>query len=402
MDAYRRVLARPGVRSLTVTMLLARLPVTATSLLLTLHVILGRGQGGLGRSYAAAGAVAALFALGTGVGSPLIGRLIDRIGLIPVLVLTTAAQTGFWSTVRFFSYAWLLPGAFASGLLALPVFIVARQSLAALLPDSDRQAGFALDSMSVELSFAAGPAAGAAAITQLGSDVALGGLAVAFTAAGVAMIVLNPPVRGEHIDRAAPVPLRSWLDGRVVALLLVTMGATITLSGTDVAITAMMRGFGRIGLVGVVIAVWCLGSLAGGFVYGMMRRRVHPLVLLVFLAGLTVPVGAAASWWLLALLLIPSTVFCAPLISATADRLIGLAPESERGVAMGLQSSALTLGVSMGAPLAGITIDASSPPYGFVGVGVAGLILAAVAALTLRRPANREPAQVVAASLGAE
>src|ERR1700722_2331302 len=100
MDAYRRVLARPGVRSLMATMLLARIPVTATTIVLTLHVILGHRQGGLGRSYAAAGAMAALVAVGTGIGSPLVGRAIDRIGLIPVVVTTTLAQCAFWATVR--------------------------------------------------------------------------------------------------------------------------------------------------------------------------------------------------------------------------------------------------------------------------------------------------------------
>src|SRR5580698_2734909 len=84
MEAYKRVLARPGVRSLMITMLLARIPVTATSILLTLHVILGKAQGGLGLSYAAAGGLAALFAVGNGVGAPLVGRAIDRVGLFPV------------------------------------------------------------------------------------------------------------------------------------------------------------------------------------------------------------------------------------------------------------------------------------------------------------------------------
>jgi predicted MFS family arabinose efflux permease len=391
MDAYKRVLARPGIRSLMITMMLARIPVTATAIMLTLHVILGKAQGGLGLSYAAAGAVAALIAIGNGVGAPLVGRAIDRVGLVPVIVVTTVAQTAFWATARLYSYAWLLPGALGAGLLALPVFIVARQSLAARLPDEERQAGFALDSMSVELSFAVGPAAGAAAITQAGSTIALTALAATFAAAGLAIIVLNPPMTGSQSART-PVRLRSWVDGRVVAVLIVTVGATITLAGTDVAITAMMRHFGRIGLVGVVISVWCLGSLAGGFVYGMMRRRVRPLVLLLLLAGFTLPVGLATTWWWLALLLIPSTIFCAPLISATVDGLIGIAPSSERGVAMGLHSSALTFGVAMGAPLAGITIDASSPPYGFVGVGVAGLVLAACAPLALRSRRSKDPA----------
>jgi predicted MFS family arabinose efflux permease len=115
-----------------------------------------------------------------------------------------------------------------------------------------------------------------------------------------------------------------------------------------------------------------------------MHRRVPPLLLLLLLATLTLLVGLAPNWWAIALLLIPSTIFCAPLLSATVDRLIGLTPPSQRGIAMGAHASALTFGVAMGAPLAGVVIDASSPPFGFVGVGVAGLVLAAGAAVLIR------------------
>jgi predicted MFS family arabinose efflux permease len=387
VDPYRRVLARPAVRPLVLTTLLARIPVTASGIVLTLHIVLNADRGGLGLDFTRSGAVAALAALGAAFGSPLVGRVIDRSGLLIVLVVTTVCEAAFWMSAPFLAYAWLLPGAFVSGLLALPVFSVSRQALAALLPDEDRQAGFSLDSMSVEISFAVGPAVGVVVITQLGSTVALVGIAVTIGMAGLALIVLNPPVHGQ--DGVAPtrgqrpagtggLPWRSWLDLRVAAVLLAAMGATVTLAGTDVAITATMRGFGEVGLIGVVVAVWCLGSLVGGFIYGTLHRRIDPLVLLLFLAALTIPVALAPSWWWVALLLIPSALFCAPLISATADQLVRITPASVRGAVMGSHSSALTVGNALGAPLAGIVVDQTAPRYGFVGVGIAGLTLALV------------------------
>jgi MFS family permease len=397
-DPYRRVLARPGVRSLVLTTLLARIPVTAAGIVLTLHVVLGSNRGGLGLDYTQSGAVAALAALGAAFGAPVVGRVIDRSGLMVVLAVTTVCETAFWASAPFLSYGWLLPGAFVSGLLALPVFSISRQALAALLPDEDRQAGFSMDSMSVEVSFAVGPAVGVVVITQLGSTVALVGIAITIGLAGVALMVLNPPVhgqagvapaRGERPADTGSVPVRAWLNVRVAAVLLAAFGATVTLAGTDVAITATMRGFGEVGLIGVVVAVWCLGSLVGGFVYGTLGRRIDPLVLLVFLATLTIPVALAPYWWSVALLLIPSALFCAPLISATADQLVRITPVSVRGAVMGSHSSALTVGNALGAPLAGIVVDQSAPRYGFVGVGVAGLVIALVVLGGQSRRRNR-------------
>ncbi len=408
LEPYRRVLARPGVRSLVLTTLLARVPVTAAGIVLTLHVVLGTGQGGLGLGFTQSGAVAALSALGAAVGAPLVGRTIDRSGLLLVLALTTTCEAAFWASAPFLPYGWLLPGAVLSGFLALPVFTVSRQALAALLPDEDRQAGFSVDSMSVEVSFAVGPAVGVVVITQFGSTVALVAIAIAVGTAGLALAVLDPPVhgqegvaptKGQRPPRVPRPPGRSWLGLRVAVVLLAAMGATLTLAGTDVAITATMRGFDEVALIGVVFAVWCLGSLVGGFVYGMMHRRIDPLVLLVFLAGLTVPVALAPSWWSLALVLIPSALFCAPLISATADQLVRLTPASVRGAVMGSHSSALTVGNALGAPLAGVVVDRSAPAYGFVGVGVAGLTLAVLAlAAQSRRRRRRRLRQLAARS----
>jgi predicted MFS family arabinose efflux permease len=399
IDPYRRVLTRPGVRTLMITMLLARVPITATGIVLTLHVVLGHDRGGLDLDFTRSGFVAAVFALGAAVGAPLVGRAIDRSGLRVVLVVTAACETVFWVAAPFVSYAWLVPGAFASGLLALPVFSVARQAIAAMLPEEDRQAGFSLDSMSVEISFAIGPAVGVVVITQLGSKVALLGLAAAIAAAGAVLFALNPPVAGEdgvapqrgvRAPRVAPMPLRAWLDLRVAAVLVAAAGATVVLAGTDVAITATMRGFGEVGLIGVIVIVWCLGSLVGGFVYGTMHRQIEPLVLLAFLAGLTVVAALAPTWWALALLLLPSTVFCAPLISSTAAQLVRITPATARGAVMGSHASALTVGNALGAPLAGVVVDQTAPRYGFVGIGIAGLALA-TAALTAAAARARRP-----------
>ncbi len=384
---YGVVLGKPGVRSLILVSLLARIPVTAAPVVLTLHVVLD-----LHRGFGESGAIAALIALGAALGSPLLGRGIDRIGLRPILVLTTVVDALFWLAAAELSYVWLLPAAFVGGFLALPVFTISRQSLAALLPPTERQAGFALDSMSVEISYAIGPAMGVVLVTQAGSTIAFVSAAVLIFAAGIALIVLDPPVRGEEgadpefgasrrtivVAEATP-SIRSWFGLRVFAVMLATFGATFTLAGTDTALTASMRSMHTIGMLGVVVAVWCMASLAGGFIYGAVGRPIDPLVLLTGLAGLTVIMAFAPSWWVLALLSIPSGLFCAPLLSSSAQVLTQLTPASVRGQVLGLHSSALTIGNAAGAPLVGIIVDRSAPALGFVGIGALGFALAVVA-----------------------
>ena len=407
LQPFRLVLARPGTRSLLLVSLLARIPVTAAPVVLTLHVVLG-----LHRGFAQSGAVAALTALGAAVGAPLLGRSIDRVGLRSVLVLTTVAEGAFWVSAGYLPYVALLPAALLSGLFALPVFTLARQSLAALLPPAERQAGYALDSMAVEVSFAVGPALGIVVLTQAGTAVAFGSLAALLVLSGVALIVLDPAVHGEQgVDvaavrgqarppRSAPPPrLSDWVDVRVVAVLFSAFGATFTLAGSDTALAAVMRAFDQVPLLGLVLAIWCGASLVGGFVYGAWSRRVDPLVLLALMAALTVPAALAGSWQLLALLVLPSGLFCAPLMSASAELLAELAPAQARGQAMGVHASALTVGNAAGAPLIGLVVDAVDPRYGLVAVGAGGLLLALAGLLgqRLARPRTVAVASAYAA-----
>ena len=386
LGPYRQILNQPGVTALLVQSFLARIPIAAAPLLLTLHVVET-----MDRSYAQSGLLAAVFAVGAAIGAPLLGRAIDRVGLRPVLVVTTAVDTGFWLAATHLSYPALLAGAFVGGLLAIPVFSVVRQSLAAILPLHQRQGGLSLDSISVEMSFAVGPALGIVVLTQAGSTATLTLVGVLIALAGLSLFLLDPPMTSaaEHeAEPGPPVPARAWLRREAIALLLITGAAAFTLAGTDTAIVAALRSFDQTPFIGPVITVWCIASMVGGFVYGA-GRRVSPLLLLVLLAGLCIPVALGGTWWLVALLLVPTGAFCAPLVSATAQDLIEIAPARSRGQVTGLHVSALTVGAAVGAPVVGVTVDTLDPRWGFVAIGGFGLVLAAAIGLAARLAPDR-------------
>ncbi|HEY0697069.1 MAG TPA: MFS transporter, partial [Micromonospora sp.] len=357
--------------------------VTATAVVLTLHVL------ELGHGYAAAGLVGAASTVGNAIGSPLVGRLVDRRGLRPVLVVTTVAEALFWGTAPFWPYVFLLVAAFFGGMFTLPVFSVVRQSLAALVDEGRRRQAYALDSMSVELSFMAGPALAVLLATAVSPRVAVLAVGAGMVSAGVALFLLNPPVTGEsETARSLPAPpRREWLSPSLVGVLALSAAGTLVLGGTDVAVVAVLREAGQIGWTGTVLAMWGFYSLVGGFAYGAAHRSSSALPLVALLGLCTIPVGFAGDrWWLLGLALLPAGALCAPSLAATADAVSRLVPASVRGEAMGLHGSALTVGLALGAPLSGAVMDGWGPAWGFAATGLLGLLVALVVLVSPLRP----------------
>lgn len=392
-EPYRQTLALPGFRSLLLVAMLARIPVTAASVTLTLHVVLD-----LDRGYGAAGLVAAVLTVGAALGAPLMGRLVDRRGLRPMLALTTAAEAVFWAAAAVLPYPALLATAFFGGLLTLPMFSVVRQSIAALTPESYRRQGYALDSMSVELSFMVGPALAVLIITAVSARVTMLAVGAGIALSGLALFALDPPVRADREPPAAPerpIPRRAWLTPRLVGVLAISAAATLVLGGTDVAVVAVLRDADQVAWTGAVLAMWGAYSMVGGFAYGAVSRPLPPLAVVALLGLFTIPVGLGGGrWWLLGLALLPAGALCAPALAATADAVSRLAPAGVRGEAMGLHGSAVTVGLALGAPLAGAVIDASAPAWGFAATGLVGA-LAALAVLPgevrRRQAATRRP-----------
>jgi predicted MFS family arabinose efflux permease len=362
LGPYRQVLAMPGMRSLMLLAIVARVPVVAAPITLTLHVVLD-----LDRGYAAAGLLASVLTLASTVGAPLLGRLIDRRSLRTTLLVTTIAELIFWSIAPVLPYPVLLVAGAVLGLLTMPVFSVVRQSIAALVPVASRRPAYAIDSMAVELSFMVGPALAVLLVTQLSATVTMYLVGGAIVLAGIGLYIQNPPVRTadeeEEASAGVKVSRRAWLRPGFLALLVLTAATTAVLAATDIALVAELRASGDTSWIGLLMAVWALYSIIGGFVYGSLKRAV-PTVALVALIGLfTMPISLVDGVLLLAL-------------AASADAVSRLVPSGARGEAMGLYNSALTLGLAIGAPLAGAVVDAAGPEWGFVAVGAVTLVLA--------------------------
>lgn len=376
VEPYKRVLAIPGVRALLLVGLMARIPITASGLVLTLHVVNDQHRG-----FFDAGLVGATATIGAALGSPFAGRAVDRLGLRPVVLLTTAAQLVFWMCAPFLPYELLLPGALIGGVLGLPVFGMIRQCVAAAIPENQRRTAFTLDSMGVELSYMAGPALAVAGSTMLGGVPTMILLGLGMFGSGTALLVLNPPTMTEEEQESDEMaPRWQWLTAELITVLGTATAATFVLGSTELTLVAVLKDKGAQDWTGLVIGIWCLYSLVGGFVYGMLPRGRSPLLLIGMLCVLTIPLGIVGGPWpWLIVALFPSGVLCAPGLASNIDTVSRWVPASARGEAMGLHGTALTLGIACSGPVAGSIIDTYGTGWSFAATGLIGAVLVSVA-----------------------
>lgn len=409
VERYRRVLVVPALRRALLLGLLVRTPIFTGGVILTIHVVAT-----LHGTYGAAGLVSGAATVAIAISGPWRGRLLDTRGLRRVVVPSLAVAMVCWSIAPFAGYWVLLALAALAGLFVVPSFTIIRQAVLVAVPEEDRRTALSLDASIVELSFMAGPAAGVWATTVWSTSWVLFGVEMLGVAAGVLLWVVNPPLTAQGSlaraeSRTEPdrpegtssepdlvqtgpmgppvgVTRSSWLRSRFILLCIAAGACTIVLGGTDLSIVAALRSFDAQPSIGLVLAVWGFGSMVGGLVYGGLHRSVPAWVLLGSLAVATVPMALATGVASLVILSLVAGLLCAPTITATVDEVSQVVPESARGEAMGWHGSAMTTGIALGAPAAGLAIDRFGFAGGFIGVSVVGLAVAlALAGATLAR-----------------
>lgn len=395
LEAYRGVLGHRDVRRVLLLSLVLRVPLWAGNVILTLHVV-----SHLGRSYGAAGLLEGIATVAATVSAPWRGRALDRRGLRPALLPSLAVTPVCWAIAPFVGYWPLLLLASLASLFLVPSFSIVRQALIHAVSDEQRTTALAVDSVAVELSFMIGPALGVLLATYWATPWALFACEFASIAAGVLLWLANPPLRAG--DGAAgsgragapsatplePVRVRRWVTPAFLSICVVTAGATLVLTGTDVGVVAALRHMHHQSWIGWELTLWGLGSAVGGLTYGALHRRIPVAALALLLAGTTLPIALAGDPGTVAGLLFVTGFFCAPTITASVDAISRVVPERVRGEALGWHGASLTAGSALGAPLAGVAIDHSGWPGGFAVPALVGLVLAAAAggaALVARR-----------------
>ncbi len=376
-STYGDLARNPAIRRVLILGLLIRIPIWAAGVALTLHVV-----DHLDRSYAQAGVLEMVYSLALAISAPWRGRRLDRVGLRAALTPSLVIIAACWSVAPWAGYWPLLGFVAVAGLFMVPTFTIVRQVLIHAVPDDQRTAVLSVDAVVVEFSFMIGPVLGVLAAVSMPTPIALTIFQACVVLGGIALWIDNPETghdAEEAADSTTKPRVRDWLSPAVVAILAISVTATIILTGEDLGAIAAMRDMGHPSSIGWVLALWGLGSAIGGIVYGALNRHPPASILLILLASTTVLVALAEGRLMFTVLLFISGVFCAPTITATIDDLTRSVPARVRGEAMGWHGSALTLGGAMGAPIVGWSIDHGNWQQGFEVAGFLGLAMAVVA-----------------------
>jgi len=382
-SSYLDLIKNPAVVRILALSAVVRVPLFAASIVVVLHVV-----DHLGRTYAEAGVVSAVLAVGLTISGPWRGRRLDQLGLRRAVAPSLLVLAVGWSVAPWVGYWPLVVIVGIAGLFTVPSFSIIRQVMLAAVRPEQRTLALSVDSVVTELCFMVGPVLGVLAASYLPTTVALL-LCQLLSVAGAAVIwLVDPPLRhaDELLEGIIEQPRRrgvrwpAWAGPRVVVTLACAVTATLVLTSGDLGIVAALREWGHDASIGWMLALWGGGSAVGGLVYGALRHHPPAYVPLLLLSGTTALCALADDRLWFALLLVVSGAFCAPTLTATVDDLTRAVPARVRGEAMGWHGSALTLGGALGAPVLGAAIDGAGWEAAFVLAGVVGLAVAGIGA----------------------
>jgi MFS family permease len=382
---YLRLLRLPGVGRLVAAALVARVPI---SMVVTANVLLVQRATG---SFATAGAVDAAYALAAGVGAPLIGRLVDRLGqsrvLVPAAAGYAAGMTGLVAAALAGAPAPVLcvPAALAGALIP-PISACMRALWPDLVHDSTVPVAtaFAFESVMVEAFFILGPLV-AGALVALASPAAAMLTAAALSLTGTLLFATTPRSRGWRPEPAAQ---RSWAGAlsapgiRALVAATVPFGAAFGVLG--VALPAFAVHHGAAAATGPLWAAQAAGSAAGGLLYGVRAWR-RPLdrryveLLALFTLGLA-PLAAAGSLGVLLVLIAVGGMALAPATAAGFQLVDRLAPPGTRTEAFTWVITATVAGSALGAAGAGVLVQGAGAAAGLLaacGCGVVSVLVGA-------------------------
>src|SRR5262245_16730954 len=158
LSRYQSLLREPHIASTVAASVVGRLPIGMAVIAILLFIQQ------VDKSYSRAGIASGLYVVGVAAVAPYIGRLIDRLGPRPLLLLSACAYPlalcALVATVRTgASTLWLGIAAFTAGATLPPVSTCVRALLRRLVTDTTHlQAAYSLDSVLMESVFIVGPA----------------------------------------------------------------------------------------------------------------------------------------------------------------------------------------------------------------------------------------------------
>lgn len=422
LSTYVRILAHRGAMLPFAAAIVARLPISMAPLGIVLLVQHVTG------SYGQAGIVTGAFAIGTAVGAPWWGRALDRWGQ-PKVILSTSVLSALLLVVlalyarRQSPTGVLIVLAWSAGATFPPMTPAMRAAWRVALPDPMHQrAAYALDAVSVETIFIAGPlllslllvvsppvvpllvtaalmlVGGAAyATTSAAQGAKAHGVAASAAAATLAVPAVSPSdAGGASLRRRGRAQADRLLPLSLVPVLVTSLGMAVAFGAIDTSLAATARDvLGDQAKLGLLFTAIAGGSACGGLWFGTRdlahrsQVRYLPLLLLAFACGLiplAIVLGESTPPLpvLLPLLFLTGTAISPTLI--ILQNLVDVAaPTARANEGQAWLSTSVTTGAGAGTAVAGAVVDVLGVPWSFAVAGSAALVASATAARLRRK-----------------
>ena len=349
--------------------------------------ILGRYAERFGASGLEVGLLFASFSLAQLVFAPILGRLSDRIGRKPVIMISLLG-TAIGSFVTGAAGAlWVLfLGRILDGASGASV-AVAQGAVTDLAPPSERPRLLGLLGAAFGVGFVVGPA--------LGGLASLGGEHIPFFVAGTVALINAivawkrlPETRPAHVREAAREAAKNDVEAKVRLWGLAIAGFTaiVAFSGFEATFSLLAGDRFRLTEGGVAAIFVGIGIVLVGVQGGLIRpinaklgtQRSLQVGLVLNSAGLFV-LSAAKNWPLLLVALALLTVGQGLVTPNLSSLVSGRVPDHRRGEALGFQQGVNAVGRVAGPALAGVLYDHISigSPY-LVGGALCGIALVVI------------------------
>ena len=350
-------------------------------------------------SIAAAGAAGGAWAIGSAVSQPLWGGLVGRGRAHRLEAGTAVAQAGVLLILAFGTRdAELLVVALAAagGLLAAPTSPISRTLWPQLAYDEHHlDALYTHDATWQELIFIAGPAIVGVLVAVWGPGASLTAAAVLGACGGSIFAWIIRPLWRPHPEPSTRVSLRRSLL-MLAGPYLTLFGMAFGLGMAEVGVPAVAILEGNRAASGWLLALWSLGSLAGGLVAAHVSWRRNaserwPLLLVgVALGTATIAIGWQFGLGWLGFTMFLAGLALAPSLAAGYGVIGERAAPGRRTDAFAWTTTFLLLGIGGGTALGGILADVT-PTLTFAGGALVTAAAAGVAAAWRRTRTTQRP-----------
>jgi MFS family permease len=403
LASYRRVFAHPGTLAFSATGLVARLPISMTTLGIVLLV------SALTDSYGLAGQISAAYVIGNAAFAVPHGRLADRYGQGRVLYADAFAFASASSlTIVSITGDWALPWphlwAAVAGAATPQIGTMVRGRWAHLLDsESEVHTAFAVESVADEVVFVTGPALVTFLATAWAAQAGLVFAVLVGTLGALALAAqrsTEPPAhpRDPGVARSA----MPW--GLLVPVTIAGAALGSVFGALEVATVAFADDAGNTSVSGLMLGAFALGSMLAGLLTGTLAWRRGPLQRARIGMGL-LAIGSVSLPLLPGLAVVTIALFVtgialAPTLIAVFSLIEAAVPRPRLNEAMGFVQSGVGAGIAPGAWLAGVVADAHDGSHAYW-VCTVSAVLAALAGITVRQPRRtHQPTRSAAGSPG--